>query len=162
MATTRRRSAEERDALMARIVAARRSRTHWNVIAKNEGLSIARVRALYQKALARNPLTAVQVDEHRLEHTEMADTATKSLLGIAVNNHRDQQGRMQVSPRTRVEAWNAIKGWHEYIANLLGLKAPAQLEITTIDALDAQISQLRAELAAMPEPDGPPLDDTDV
>jgi hypothetical protein len=50
------------------------------------------------------------------------------------------------SARTRVEAWSAIRGWAEHKARLLGLDAPKTHAVLTLDAIDAQIATLEAEL----------------
>lgn len=102
------------------------------------GVSGPQCHRIYQEALAKNPLTAIQVDEHRLEETELIDAASRSLLGIALDR--------TVSPRTRVEAWNSVRSWAERKAKLLGLDAPTQVQVTTIDALDAQIAALEVDL----------------
>jgi hypothetical protein len=84
--------------------------------------------------------------------TELIDRAVNSLMGIATNN--------TTSTRTRVEAWSAIRGWAERKARLLGLDSPTKHAVLTLDALDAQIAALEAELglhASLEE--GPGMDD---
>ena len=61
-----------------------------------------------------------------------------SLMGIATDSN--------TSVRTRVEAWSAIRGWAERKARLLGLDAPKTQAVLTLDAIDAQIAALEAEL----------------
>lgn len=130
----------EKAARQARIVNARRARMTWDKIAEREGLSTTRCHELYSEALANNPLSAVAVDEYRVEETELIDAAIQNLMRIAL----DPEGTSQ---RTRVEAWTAIRGWAERKAKLLGLDAPARHEVVTLDHLDAQIAALEAELA---------------
>lgn len=119
---------------MARIVGLRRARASWRDIADELGLSIARVRELYARALVEAPVA--EVDEHRAEELVLYDDAVAELLTIA----RDAA----VSARTRVEAWTSIRGWAERKARLLGLDAPTQ--VVTLDAVDAEIARLSAEL----------------
>lgn len=128
----------EKAARQARVVQMRRARATWDQISMAVGVSGPQCHRIYQEALAKNPLTAIQVDEHRLEETELIDAASRSLLGIALDR--------TVSPRTRVEAWNSVRSWAERKAKLLGLDAPTQVQVTTIDALDAQIAALEVDL----------------
>lgn len=132
-------TAAEKAARQARVVQMRRARATWDQIAAEVNVAKSYAHDIYQQALAENPLSAIQVDEHRLEETELIDTATRSLLGVALG--RD------VSPRTRVEAWSALRAWAERKAKLLGLDSPTQVQVTTMDALDAQIAALEVELA---------------
>lgn len=134
----------EKAARQARVVQMRRARATWDQISMAVGVSGPQCHRIYQEALAKNPLTAIQVDEHRLEETELIDAASRSLLGIALD--RD------VSARTRVEAWNSVRGWAERKAKLLGLDCPTTIQVTTIDALDAQIAALEVELAGNDRP----------
>ena len=138
--TARPTTAADRAAREARIVAMRRARATWDAIGAAEGISPQRAGQVYRAALARNPLTVTQIDEHRAEEVELIDRAVQYLLGIALDE--------QTSPRTRVEAWSAIRGWAERKAKLLGLDCPARVEVVTLDHLDAQIAALEAELAA--------------
>lgn len=129
----------EKAAREARIVQMRRARATWDAIAKREGLAPSRCHQIYSEALTKNPLSAIQVDEHRLEETELIDLAIAQLMRIGLN--------AEVSHRTRVESWNALRGWAERKAKLLGLDAPTQVQVVTLDHLDAQIAALEAELA---------------
>lgn len=133
-------NAAEKAAREARVVQARRARATWDAIAKRENLSPARCHQIYQEALTKNPLSAVQIDEHRLEETELIDTAVQQLMRIAIDP--------DTSARTRVEAWSSLRGWAERKAKLLGLDAPTKHEVVTLDHLDAQIAALEAELAS--------------
>jgi hypothetical protein len=53
-----------------------------------------------------------------------------------------------VSPKTRLEAWNAIRGWSEYRSKLFGLFAPSKssVEVLTRDAFTADLERMAAEL----------------
>lgn len=132
----------EKAARAARVVQMRRARMTWDQISKEVGVVPSVCHDIYQRALTENPLSAIQVDEHRLEETELIDTAVRSLLGIAL--------KPEVSPRTRVEAWSGLRAWADRKAKLLGLDAPSKHEVVTIDALDAQIAALEVELASKP------------
>jgi hypothetical protein len=136
-------SVAERSARMARVVMMRRGRATWDQIATEVGVSPQRCHQIYQEALTSNPLTAIQVDEHRLEETELCDTAVQHLLRMALD--------VRVSDRTRVEAWNSARGWAERKAKLLGIDAPQSFEITTITELDKQIAALEVQLEGLPE-----------
>jgi hypothetical protein len=73
----------------------------------------------------------------------LTDDAIHALLVIAADK--------TVSPRTRVEAWTAIRGWAEHKARILGLNAAVKVEVT--DAVDAEIAALAARLGGV-EPAG--------
>jgi len=132
---------------MAQIVAMRRQRMTQDAIARKLGISQQRVSQLYSQALAMIP--AQQVDEHRIEELTLIDDAIADLLDMAHDHDR---------PRTAVEAWNSIRGWAERKAKLLGLDAPTQFEHLTIDAIDAELRMLKAEMGELPPvtPDGHP------
>lgn len=142
----RRMPAAERDALYAKVVQLRRAKTPWDQIGKHIDRTAARAHQIYQEALTHNPLTSIQVDEHRVEATEIADLAVQHLMLIATSS--------SVTARTRVEAWSAMRGWEERRAKLLGTDAPTRHEVVTLDALDAQIRELEAELGARADVEG--------
>lgn len=145
-------TAQERAERATKVVQMRRARIPYDKIGAtfDPPLSGTRVCQIYKEALVSHPLTQIQVDYHRLEETELIDSATQHLLAIAVSKENDRFGRVLVSPRTKVEAWAAIRAWSEYKAKLLGLLAPTQVQVTTLDALDAQIIELEAELGMKP------------
>lgn len=128
---------EEAAIRKARIVELRRQRRPWDAIGAEFDISAPRAYRIYREALAERPVA--QVDEHRAEETELVDLAVRRLMGIAVNP--------QVSPRTQVEAWNAVRGFAERKAKLLGLDAP--MTVVTLDALDTEIARLTAELGGV-------------
>jgi len=122
---------------MARIVELRRQRIGFPEIAQTLNVSTQYTRRLYRQALADIPTQ--HVDEHRAEELVLYDDAIADLMIIA----REQK----VSPRTRIEAWNSIRGYAERKAKLLGLDAPTQ--VVTIDKVDQEIAALERELALM-------------
>lgn len=128
----------ENEEKVARIVDLRRQRVKWADIAKAVGVNRARTIELYNRALAEIP--APHVDEHRVEETMLIDDAIEDLLKIA------RDGR-NVSARSRIEAWNSIRGWAERKAKLLGLDAPQQ--VVTLDKVDQEIAALTKELQAL-------------
>lgn len=136
----RRMPAAERDALYAKVVQLRRAKTPWDQIGKQIGKSPSRSHEIYQEALAHNPLTSVQIDEHRIEALEEIDLAIRSLMVIATN--------AATRPGTKVEAWSSARAWHAERNKITGVYAPTQHQITTIDMLDRQIMTLEAELGA--------------
>lgn len=101
-------------------------------------VSAQRAHQIWEKALA--DLPAPKLAEHRASQLTLIDAAIRDLLKIA----RDEQ----VSPRTRVESWTALRGWAERQAKLLGTDSPTRKEITVIsqDVVDAEIQKLTAEL----------------
>jgi hypothetical protein len=119
------------------VVALRRERATFEQIGQKLGVSKERAWKLYQEALAEVP--AAHIEEHRAEELMLIDDAIADLLEMARDHER---------PRTAVEAWSSIRGWAERKAKLLGLDAPQRHEVLTIDAIDAQIAALQAELAA--------------
>ena len=122
---------------LADVVALRRQRLTQADIARQLGISQQRVSQLYAQALAEVP--AAQVAEHRAEELMLIDDAIADLLPIARDHTR---------PRSAVEAWNAIRGWADRKARLLGLDAPARskVEIITEEMVDAEIRRLEATL----------------
>lgn len=127
----------------AHVVGLRRQRCSFAEIAQQLGISQTRAFQIYREALAAIP--AQNVEEHRAEELALIDDAIADLLPVARNH--DQ-------PRTAVEAWNAIRGWAERKAKLLGLDAPAKVEVLTLDAIDAEIRKLSAELGVPAEVTG--------
>jgi hypothetical protein len=122
---------------LADVVALRRQRLTQADIARQLGISQQRVSQLYAQALAEVP--AAQVAEHRAEELMLIDDAIADLLPIARDHTR---------PRSAVEAWNAIRGWADRKARLLGLDAPARskVEVITEEMVDAEIRRLEATL----------------
>jgi hypothetical protein len=123
----------------ARVVELRRRRLSFVEIGREMGVTGQRAFAIYREALAAIP--AQQVEEHRAEELALIDQAIRDLLPLAENHER---------PRSAIEAWNAIRGWAERKAKLLGLDAPARVEVLTLDAIDAEIRKLQAEFASAP------------
>ncbi len=121
----------------AKVVELRRQRLTFAEIGAAIGVSDTRAYQIYRRALALIP--APQVEEHRAEELGLVDDAIKNLLGIALDE--------SVSPRTRIEAWTSARGWAEHKARLLGLNAPTSMQVITMDAIDAEIARLNAQLA---------------
>ncbi|MGH7743293.1 MAG: hypothetical protein ACREQ5_00525 [Candidatus Dormibacteria bacterium] len=117
-----------------RIIKMRRARLTWDAIGKREGISGQMVGRIYQEALAEIPIH--QIDEHRAEEMDLIDLATNRLMALAADT--------TVTPRTRIEAWNSICRWAEHKAKLLGLLAPQKVQVMSMDALDAEIAELKA------------------
>ena len=123
----------------AQVVALRRRRATFEQIGRALGVTKERAWKLYQEALADVPVP--HVDEHRAEELMLIDDAIADLMKLARNHD---------TPRTAVEAWNGIRGWAERKAKLLGLDAPQRFEHLTIDAIDAEIRMLKAEMGELP------------
>ncbi|MGH3408116.1 MAG: sigma factor-like helix-turn-helix DNA-binding protein [Streptosporangiaceae bacterium] len=134
-----RRTPEQAERLR-QIVQMRRAHFGQDQIAAKLGISQQRVSQLYKQALTEVP--AQDIEEHRAEELILIDDAIRNLLRIAMD--------LSTSPRTRVEAWNAIRGWSDRKARLLGLDAPARsrVEVITEDVIDAEIRRLETEIAA--------------
>jgi hypothetical protein len=113
----------------------------WREIARRVGLSHERCRQIFQAARDRIP--GERLSDLRTDHHELAYRAIHDLLQIAENP--------QVSPRTRAEAWNSIRGWSESDRKLFGVDAPTRREITVIsdDAVSNAIQELNREIAAL-------------
>ena len=133
----------------ARVVELRRQRLTWDQIGHDIGVSKQRAHKIYQEALAEYP--ASQLAEHRHEELELIDQAIRDLLAIAQDDREtetEKGTRPVTSPRTRVEAWSAIRGWSQHRAALLGLNAPTRstVDVVTHDSLAEEMQRLAAEL----------------
>lgn len=128
----------EREALIIELHA---QHLTWRQIAERVGLSHSRCFTIFRAARERMP--ADRLSDLRTDHHELAYRAIHDLLQIAENP--------QVSPRTRAEAWNSIRGWSESDRKLYGIDAPTRREITVIsdDAISGAITELNREMAAM-------------
>lgn len=151
----RRMSAAERDAQQAQVVELRRARVSFAQIGKQlkPAVSAQRAHQIYEAALLRNPLTATQVDEYRVEALELADLAVRQLMTLAV--------AAATTVEERIKAWVAIRGWEEHKAKTTGSYAPVRTEVITIDVIDRHIAALEAELgtrAALTEGVGDAVD----
>lgn len=120
----------------ARVLELRRQRWTFVDIAKELGISHQRAAQLYRSALAEFPVA--ELEEHRAEEQVLIDDAISNLMVIAKNP--------KAGPRAQIEAWNAIRGWAERKAKLLGLDAPERREVISIDQIDREIARLTAEL----------------
>lgn len=113
----------------------------WREISRRVGLSHERCRQIFQAARDRIP--AERLNDLRVDHHELAYRAIHDLLQMAENP--------QISPRTRAECWNAIRGWSESDRKLYGVDAPTRREITVIsdDAISNAITELNREMSAL-------------
>jgi hypothetical protein len=123
----------------AQVVQLKRTKLSFAEIGRRLGITGQRAGQLYREALAQVPRMAVE--EHRVEELELYDTAIHQLMRIASSQDPT------VTPRTKVEAWTAIRGFAERKAKLLGLDAPARHEVISLDAIDAEIAELTRALA---------------
>lgn len=125
----------------ARAVELRRERRSFAEIGAELGVNASRAYELYSEGLRIAPVA--NVEQHRAEELELVDAAVRDLLLIA----RDSAN---VSARTRIEAWSAIRGWSERKARLLGLDAAVKFEQTPAgeDAHDAELRRMIAETKA--------------
>jgi ribosomal protein L15E len=121
----------------AQVVRMRSARLSFAEIGRRLGITAQRAGVIYRRALQEIP--RADVDEHRAEELEFIDLAVNRLITIAMDK--------EVSARTRVEAWNAIRGWTERKAKLLGLDAPTKHEVLTMDGIEAEIRRLEREIA---------------
>jgi hypothetical protein len=121
----------------AQVVRMRSARLSFAEIGRRLNITAQRAGVIYRQALQEIP--RADVDEHRAEELEFIDLAVNRLLTIAMGK--------EVSARTRVEAWNAIRGWTERKAKLLGLDAPTKHAVLTMDGIEAEIRLLEREIA---------------
>lgn len=133
---------EDVAARRARVVELRRQRVPFEVIGRDHlgGVSAQRAHQIYRDAM--ESVVVQQVDEHRAEDLALIDEATAELLVIA----RDPG----VSPRTRVEAFSALRGWSERRAKVVGYDAPTQVQatVTEVTQADIDLMELIAESKA--------------
>lgn len=120
----------------ARIVEMRRTWRPFDQIGAEFGITGARAHQIYWEAVNERPTQ--QVEEHRAEQLELYDLATRRLMAIAMSTNP------KMSARTQVEAWNAIRGFSEARRRLLGLDAPAQVQVN--HQVDSDFDRAYAEL----------------
>lgn len=120
------------------IVERRANRVPFRLIGGELGISAQRAHQIFKDACDKVPAEAVR--QVRMEESELADRAIGDLLGIAENEH--------VSPRTRVEAWSAVRGWSESKRKLHGADAPTRRELTVVsgETVDLAIADLTREM----------------
>lgn len=131
----------ERSKREARIFELRAQRVSFSKIGEELGITRQRVEQIFQAARDRIP--AARLADMRAEEAELADEGIADLLKIA----RDAS----VSPRTRVEAWQAIRAFSESKRKLFGVDAPQRKEITVLtdDVIDSAIKKLTEEMEAL-------------
>lgn len=126
------------------IVQMRRARLSFAEIGRRLGITGQRAGQLYRSALAEVPRQAVE--EHRIEEAELVDTAVNKLMALAAD--------ATVTPRTRVEAWVAIRGWADRKAKLLALdaeRAPETGAVVARSMLGALAAGLQVAYDQLPE-----------
>lgn len=125
----------------AYVVARRADRIPMRVIAEELGVSTPRIAQIFKRAVDRVP--ADQVDLMRRQEGELADRAISNLLEIAEN--------IKISPRTRVEAWSAIRSWSESKRKIFGVDSPVRREITIVteETVDNAIRDLNTQIMIM-------------
>lgn len=135
-----RKLSEDTARLTARIVELRGQRYKWDDIARIVDHSKGYCCDLYHRALSEIPVA--NVVQAREEEVRLAEDATRKLIEEATDDSN--------SPRTRIEAWNSIRGWREHIARMTGLNAPvkSQVQVITEDHIDAAIRELEQKLVA--------------
>jgi hypothetical protein len=109
-------------------------------IAAQLGISSWTVNQTYKKALAENSLTALAIDEHRAEQTDLIEAMVRELMCIAYDERK--------SDRARIDAMLSVKAFIEEKSKLLGLYAPTRTEIVSIGQIEVEIQRLEAELHA--------------
>jgi hypothetical protein len=121
----------------ARVIELRRRRATFDDIGRALGISRQRAHQIYCRSLAEIP--AADLAEHRAEELTLIDDAIRDLMPIA---------RDHTQARSAIEAWNAIRGWTDRKARLLGLDAPAQhkIDVITEDTVNAEIARLEAQI----------------
>jgi hypothetical protein len=121
----------------ARVIALRRRRATFDDIGRALGITKQRAHQIYVQALAEIP--AAELAEHRAEELALIDDAIHDLMPIARDHDR---------PGSAVDAWNAIRGWADRKARLLGLDAPARhrVDVITEDMVAAEIARLEAQI----------------
>lgn len=82
-------------------------------------------------------IPAAHLHEHRAEELALVDDAIADLMPIARDHNH---------PRSAIEAWNAVRGWAERKAKLLGLDAPKQTEVRNIDEIDVRLLELAEQV----------------
>lgn len=129
----------ETAALKARIVELRTASYKWREIAEAVDRSIPYCHNLYFQALAEVP--ADQVVQARQEECQLVESAVHNLLKMATDD--------SVTARTRVEAWNSIRGWSEHRAKMVGLNAPVKSQVLHISEsqVDEELKRLEAQIA---------------
>jgi hypothetical protein len=136
----RTRATEDTAKKREQVVQLRRTRLSFAEIGRQLDITGQRAGQLYREALADVPAQAVE--EHRVEELELIDTAVNQLMEITADG--------AVSPRTRVEAWSAIRAWADRKSKLLGLDSPTQIDatVTEVTQEDIELSEMIREAKA--------------
>ena len=139
------------DAAEARnhVLALRRAGMTFQEIGNARGVTTARAWQIYQAAIRQIP----QLDstEHRHEEIAITDEISDGLRKIFYNE--------KVSPRTRVEAANALRAWRDHGCRIAGTYAPGKRPVVWAGEtdVDARIAQLCDEMAREGAPPPAPL-----
>lgn len=140
MTNGRRLTPEELAQRKKAIVAARRDHESFDSIGATHGISAARAHQVFWAALSEIP--GQEVGQYRQEQVDLVDRAVHRLMMIAEDD--------DVSPRSRIEAWSAIRGWAEHLARLMGLNSPTRREISVLSesVVDAALAKAAEDHAA--------------
>jgi hypothetical protein len=133
----------------ARIFELRAQRVGFRQIGQELGISHTRAHQIYEAA--RNRIPASRLADLRAEESELLDEGVQSLLKIARDDRLTSDGKPIVSPRTRVEAWNAICKFSESKRRLFGADAPQRKEVTVLSdsVVDAALRKANEDHEAM-------------
>jgi hypothetical protein len=141
----------ERD---ARAVELRRRHLNYRQIARELDLSTSNAYAAVQRGLA-DTIAETNDEVRRQELERLDDLARASLRVLATQHVVVSQGRVAKHPDTgavliddgpTLAAIDRLLKIQERRAKLLGLDAPAKVEVLTLDAIDSEIRKLSAEL----------------
>lgn len=141
----------ERD---ARAVELRRRHLNYRQIARELDLSTSTAYEAVQRGLA--DTVAETNDEVRRQELERLDDLARASLRVLSKTHLVvSQGKVAKHPETGevlvddapvLAAIDRLLKIQERRAKLLGLDAPAKVEVLTLDAIDSEIRKLSAEL----------------
>jgi hypothetical protein len=115
------------------VVALRRQRLTFAQIGARMGFTPQRAHQLYIQALKSVPV--LEVTQHRAEQLALIDEAISHLLPLAKTGPVEH----------RVSAWNAIRGWAEREAKLLGTDSETKVSLSggvTYEIVGVPVDQL--------------------
>jgi hypothetical protein len=138
----------------ARAVELRRQHMNYRQIAAHLGLSTSNAYQAVQRGLA--DTVAETNDEVRRQEVERLDDLARAALTVLTKTHIVvSQGRVVLDPNTDepliddgpiLQALDRLLKIQERRAKLLGLDAPAKVEVLTLNTIDEEIRRLSAEL----------------
>lgn len=138
----------------ARAVELRRRHLNYRQIARELGMSTSTAYEAVQRGLA-DTIAETNDEVRRQELERLDDLARASLRVLAAPHLVVSQGRVARHPDTGealvdsgpvLAAIDRLLKIQERRAKLLGLDAPSKVEVLTMDAVDAEIRKLSAEL----------------